>query len=318
MKLLIKHTYFLIGILLVASLLACPSLASAQTSLPPVRNTGFKAFNEKLISAQAAVVVDAATGELIYIYHPDWQWPLASVAKLMSALVFTEQQPNWNATVAMSTSDEVGGGRLRVALDTQITKRDLLYCSIVGSANNTAMAMMRTSNLTPEQFVARMNELGRQIGLSNTTFSEPSGMDLNNVSNALDVAKLGRYAFSQPTLQRVTQTSKYQFVVKSTGEVKTIKNTNKLLTDDNSVYVVGGKTGYLDEAQNNLVVQLRPMTQSKNRKGEVIVVVLGSKTKDKSFTDAKLLAQWVWRSHEWPQTPKVVIEAIERGAGGNY
>lgn len=316
MKLLKPANYF-VGVLLVAGILVLPSLASAQTSLPPVRNTNFKAFNEKLISAQAAVVMDAATGELIYIYHPDWQWPLASVTKLMSALVFVEQQPNWNATVAMSTSDEVGGGRLRVAADTQITKRDLLYCSLVGSANNTAMAMMRTSNLVPELFVARMNELGRQIGLSNTIFVDPSGMDVGNVSNALDVAKLGRYAFNQPTLQRVTQTSKYQFVVKSTGEVKTIKNTNKLLTDDNSLYVVGGKTGYLDEAQNNLVVQMRPMYQPKNRKGEIIVVVLGSKTKAQSFSDAKLLAQWAWRSHEWPMTPKVTSEAITRGAGGN-
>jgi D-alanyl-D-alanine carboxypeptidase len=285
-------------ILIALTILFIPSVAMAA----PLRNTSFKAFDQAKIKTKAAVVMDAETGQLLYTYHPDWQWPLASITKLMTSLVYTEQNPNWDATVAMAQEDEVGGGRLRVTTGSELSKRDLLYCAIVGSANNTATAMMRTSGLTTDQFIGRMNELARTMNLKQTVFRDPSGMDPTNMSSAMDVATLARSAFINPAIQRAAQTGQYTFVIRSSGEVKKIINTDKLLTNDNSVYVVGGKTGYLDESQNNFVVQLRPPTQGKNKKGDVIVSVLGSPTKEASFSAAKVLAQWAWKSHEWPQS----------------
>lgn len=274
---------------------------SVQAAGTPVRNTQFRAFNTDTVKVKAAFVMDAATGQPLFTYHADWQWPLASVTKLMTSLVYAEQQPNWDATVAMAAEDEVGGGRLRVTSGSEVSKRDLLYCAVVGSANNTATAMARTSGLGTQQFLARMNERAREIGMSQAVFADASGMAVENRATAPDVAKLAVAAFSQPDIQRAAQTGKYIFFIRSTGEVKNIVSTDKLLTNDSTVYVVGGKTGYLEESQNNFVVQLRPMQQPKNRKGDVVVVVFGSPTKDASFAAAKALAQWAWKVHEWPQ-----------------
>lgn len=287
-----------------AAFLLVPMGASAASA--PVRNTQFRAFSQQSIKAEAAVVVDASSGQLLYQYHQDWQWPLASVTKLMTSLVYAEQDPNWDATVSLAQEDEVGGGRLRVDVGSQLSKRDLLYCAVVGSANNTATAMMRTSGLGSDRFLARMNQKAAEIGMTQATFADASGMAVENRATALDAAKLATYAFQQPTIQRAAQTGKYTFVVRSTGEVKNIVNTNKLLTNDPSIYVVGGKTGYLEESKNNFVAQLRPMSQPKNRKGDVVVVVFGSPTKDASFAAAKALAQWAWKVHEWPQQSQQV------------
>lgn len=300
--------FFFSFTLIISGLVVIPASLTAQTSTGPVRARNFRAFNQTLLQGEAAVVMDAASGQILYKYHADWQWPLASITKLMSSIVYTEQQPNWNTVVAMSSADEVGGGRLRVDVGTELSKRDLLYCALVGSANNTAMAMMRTSSLTQDQFVARMNAVAKEINLTNTRFVEPSGMQPTNISNALDIANLARYAFSIPTIQRAAQTSQYRFELK-TGEVKIIKNTDKLLTSDNSVYVVGGKTGYLEESQNNFVVQLRPTKVNGTNKGELIVVVLGSTTKDQSFNSAKRLAQWAWSNHMWPKSLNSALQS---------
>jgi D-alanyl-D-alanine carboxypeptidase len=127
-------------------------------------------------------------------------------------------------------------------------------------------------------------------------------METSNVSTALDVARLGRYAFSNATVQRAASTARYRFAVRSSGEVKSIVNTNDLLVADADAYVVGGKTGYLDESLYNLVVKLRYPLGRRGVKGDVIVVVLGSPARRQSFASAKALAEWAWLAHEWPQT----------------
>ena len=299
-----KVRYHFVVLLVGAAVLMAPGVVQAAAT--PVRNTQFRAFNQQSIKVEAALVMDAASGQLLYTYHADWQWPLASVTKLMTSLIYTEQQPNWDATIAMSAEDEVGGGRLRVTSGSQLSKRDLLYCAVVGSANNTATAMMRTSGMTTQQFLGRMNQRAQELGMTQASFADASGMAVENRATAYDAAKLAVAAFNQPDIQRAAQTGKYTFVIRSTGEVKNIVSTDKLLTNDSTIYVVGGKTGYLEESKNNFVAQLRPMVQPKNRKGDVVVVVFGSPTKDTSFAAAKTLAQWAWKVHEWPQVAQVV------------
>lgn len=272
----------------------------------PVRNTQFKPFDPATVKVEAAYVMDAASGQPLFTYHADWRWPMASVTKLMTSLVYAEQDPNWDATVSLAAEDEVGGGRLRVPTGSQVSKRDLLYCSMVGSTNNTATAMARTSGLGTQGFVERMNSRARELGLTSMSFYDASGMDEKNVATAPEVAKLAVAAFSHPAVLRAAQTPSYEFMVRSSGEVKNVATTNKLLAQDRSVVVVGGKTGYLNESRNNFVAQLRPAVQPRNRKGDVVVVVFGSPTKDDSFAATKALAQWAWRTHEWPQQSQIV------------
>lgn len=301
LKLRFKKATLGAAVTLAVALLPVGAWAQAPAPAGPHRAVNFGAFNLKWLKARAAVVMDAESGQLLYTYHPNDQRPLASLTKLLTALVYVEQRPNWDSTVAMTSTDEVGGGRLRVDEGAQVSKRDLFYCALVGSANNTAVAMSRTTDLTKEQFLQRMNTLALEVGMASTTIVDPSGIEVENLSTALDVARLGRYAFSNATVQRAASTARYRFAVRSSGEVKNIKNTNDLLVVDPDTYVVGGKTGYLDESLYNLVVRLRYPPGRRGSRGDVIVAVLGSPTRTQSFKDAKALAEWAWQVHEWPQ-----------------
>lgn len=234
-------------------------------------------------TAVAAVVMDAATGEILYSHNAESIRPAASLTKLMTSIIFIEQKPQWGMRVKMLKSDEVGGGRLRFPVGTIITARDAFYAALVGSANNSATMLRRISGMSSEHFIREMNIRAATLGMTSTIFADPSGMSPENMTTARDVARLARYAFDNQTIRRAAVTSKYPILK------RTIINTNRLLTTDPDIYITGGKTGYLDEAGYNLVIQ------AKNSDGrQVIVALLGAPTRTASFDETKALAHWAF------------------------
>lgn len=244
-----------------------PSISNAQTTT----------------NAAAAVVMDAETGEVLYARNADAVRPAASLTKLMTAIIFIEHKPRWGMKVKMLKSDEVGGGRLRFPIGTTITARDAFYAALVGSANNSATALARVSGLSREKFIEEMNIRAATLGLNGTHFVDPSGINEENLTTALDITRLARYAFANPDIRTATVTGKYPILK------RIITNTNRLLTNDATIQLTGGKTGYLNEALYNLVIRAR---QSNGR--EVIVTVLGAPTRTASFEEAKKLALTTW------------------------
>mgnify|MGYP001596408388 CR=1 FL=1 len=256
----------------------------------------------------AAIVMVPRTHEVLYAYEATKPHPAASLTKLVNALAFVKAAPTWNTIISLKKEDEVGGGRLRVATGARMSIKDLMYSSITASANNAATAMMRLSGKKKSVFLKEMNQTVAKTGAKYSTFVDASGMDPRNMTTANDMALIADTAFRDPTIRRAATTMKYTFVVRNTGEKKTITNTNTLLTQDPDVWVVGGKTGYLEESKYNLVVQMRPILAggSSVPNKEVIVVVFGAPTKDGQFISAKRLAQWAWQQYEFPrprQTP---------------
>lgn len=252
---------------------------------------------------EAAIVMVPRTHEVLYAYEANKRHPAASLTKLVNALVFVKGISSWNTIIPLKKEDEVGGGRLRVATGARMSIRDLFYSSITASANNAATAMMRLSGKKKTTFLKEMNQAVHRTGAKSSTFVDASGMDPRNQTTANDMALIADAAFREPNIRRAATTMKYAFVIRNTGEKKTITNTNTLLTHDPDVWVVGGKTGYLEESKYNLVVQLRPMLPdgSSIPSKEVIVVVLGAPTKEGQFTAAKRLAQWAWQHYEFPR-----------------
>jgi D-alanyl-D-alanine endopeptidase (penicillin-binding protein 7) len=246
----------------------------------------------------SAIVVDSTTGKRLYAYKPDLKWTAASLTKLLSTLVAVEHRPSWNAVVALSSKDEVGGGRLRVESGAKMTYSDMFYSTIVGSANNTATALARLSGLGSAGFIKAMNAKAKALGMTNSSFYEVSGMDPKNTVTAKDMLTLATAAFNEPTIRKAASTMTYRFKVQNTGEQKKIVNTNTLLTTDPDVWVTGGKTGFLYESQYNLAVRMKayPFDASKP---QLTIVVLGAPTKDGSFKTAKALANWAWRAYSW-------------------
>jgi D-alanyl-D-alanine carboxypeptidase len=249
----------------------------------------------------AAIAVDVESGMILYEYEGLRAWPAASLTKLMSALVYLDNQAPDGTVVAMTSADEVGGGRLRIASGAKLTTQDLIYSSITASANNAAMALARLSGLGAKKFLGAMNAKAEAFEMRRTTFVDAAGIDPSNVTCARDLAKLAWRAFDNAWIKKSATTAQYRFKIRNTGEMKTIKTTNALLVDPqyNDVFVTGGKTGYLEESQYNLAVRLRPMEAVGNNDRHVLVVVLGAPSREASFVSAEALAKWVWEVYKW-------------------
>jgi D-alanyl-D-alanine endopeptidase (penicillin-binding protein 7) len=258
----------------------------------------------------AAIVMDVNTKEILYEYNADKPWVPASLTKLVGALVFTERQPAWDAVVALKEIDEVGGGRLRVDEGATMSIQDLMYSSIVGSANNAATAFGRLSGLGYDGFIAAMNRKVRDLGCTVSYFEDASGMDVDNLTTARELLIIANAAFSRPEIQKPASTAEYSFIIRNSGELKTIHNTNDLLLDpDNDLYVTGGKTGFLYESLNNLVYRVKP---SEPDDRELLIVVLGSPSRSGMFATAERLAKWSWGTYSWEGTPSSALaEAAE-------
>lgn len=273
-----------------------PGTAPATTTVPVTVDPN--AYQAAPNEFAAALVYVPATKQFIYEFAADTPRTAASLTKLASGLAVLRLDPVWSRMVSMSAGDEVGGGRLRVDPGARLSLRDLWFAAIGSSANNAIMALARVTGLTREAFVQRMNEEAKAAGATQTNLVEPSGMDPANMTTARDMAYIAEAAFRDPMMRNPTTRSTYSIAVE--GEpVRELKTTIAPFILDPDVWTLGGKTGYLEESMYNLVARLRNVDAAGQPVAgtDVIVVVLGSQTKDGSFQSVKRLAQWAWQHH---------------------
>lgn len=248
------------------------------------------------LTAPSSALIDTKTGKVLFAEGHDRIVSIASITKLMTAMVILDTDPDWDATVKFLPEDERKEGIPYITTGETLTLRDTFYTALVGSANNAALAMMRSTGMNEKQFAARMNLKARQLGLTHTHFSDPTGYDQENTSTALDVARLVFHALSYPEIQDAMTRPEYVFR-SVTGIRHRIPATNQLLTsflNEGEFQIVGGKTGYTDEARYTLVIRA-----THEAGGDVIGVVLGSPTIDDRFRDLKSLLSWGFRTFEW-------------------
>jgi D-alanyl-D-alanine endopeptidase (penicillin-binding protein 7) len=268
------------------------SLAERDLARAPIKITT-NTFRANSVTTESIFVLDDTTRRVLLAENADRLHPVASITKLMTAIVALASGQSLESQQTIESIDEVGGARLRVPAKTRMTYRDLMYSMLVGSANNAAHAIARTSAVSVENFIVKMNSQARIFGLSNTVFVDPSGLNVRNVSTAREIAALALEAWDYYELRRMCSTAEYEFM--ATDGLHTIKNTNDLLTDNtNSLIVLSGKTGYLNEAKWNLVVKMMNRQQK-----PIVVVVFGAENKTQLFREARLAADWVWENYQW-------------------
>ena len=218
--------------------------SSEQSAVAPYRlnnnSLGMK------VTAQAAIIADKSTGLILWQKNPNDVRPIASISKLLTALVFLDNDPGWHKEVVIQQSDYREGGRIYVYNGEKIMVKDLFNASLVASSNNATVALARFTGLTPEEFVWAMNDKAAQLGMVNSKFFEPTGLDPANVSTASDLIKLAKAALSRPEIIQATTQSEYTFNVLNANRTYTLKNTDQLL--NSYLKIAAGKTGYLDEA----------------------------------------------------------------------
>jgi serine-type D-Ala-D-Ala endopeptidase (penicillin-binding protein 7) len=287
------------------------AFAPISTFAATPHRTALADFSHSEKDFAAAIVMDVNTKEILYEYNADKPWVPASLTKLVGALVFTERQPAWDAVVSLQEIDEVGGGRLRVADGATMTIQDLMYSSITGSANNAATSFGRLSGLGYDGFIAAMNRKVRDLGCKVSYFEDAAGMDVDNLTTAREMLTIASVAFNRPEIQKPATTAEYSFIIRNSGETKTIYNTNNLLLDsENDLFVTGGKTGFLYESLHNLVYRVRPGKDEAGR--ELLIVVFGAQSRADLFAEAEQLAKWSWDTYSWEGTPSSALaEAAE-------
>ena len=243
------------------------------------------------LSSDSAVAVDFDSGKILYDKKMNKLRPIASVTKLLTSLVFLDEKPDFAKDFWLISQDQVEGGKIYVSLGEKLKVRDLFYASLVGSANNATLALVRSTGLSTKEFVEKMNDKAQSLGMKNSYFKEPTGLSEENVSTVQDLVLLAKAALSNQTIIKALMTDEYVFKTAAANEHK-IKNTDKLISSE-YFNILGGKTGYTEEAGYCLV------TLGEVCGKKIITVVLGAVSAQDRFQDTKALYWWVEQNYEW-------------------
>ncbi len=242
-----------------------------------------------VVYARNAILLDPTTDSVLYQKNAETPAPIASLTKLMTAIVFLEQNPDLRRTVEVTTVDLRGAGHTQLRNHEQVPLYDLFHMSLMCSDNAATRVLVRSSGLELDEFIDRMNRRAHELGLDNTHFVEVTGLDERNVSTAADIARLLRVAADNALIRDITTTTSYQFAAARTtrrGLVRhRIANTNRLL-HSRSIEVNCGKTGFIIEAGYCLATWVHA------RGHEMIAVVLGAPTNATRFADVVRLLQY--------------------------
>ena len=271
-----------------------PSLPQADSRFPTKIDPNSLGV---VTTARSVLVEDRTTGQPLYAKNADAVRPIGSISKLMAVLVFLESKPNFDAPASIMPVDYRDGGRLYLAMDDPVTVRAIWQAALVGSDNTALMALVRLSGKTDDDFVARMNQKAAELGMTSTSFKDPTGLSPQNVSTAEDLSKLLNAAYQVPeisdtiTLSQVTitQASGRKVVINSTDELF-----DTFLTK-NPYHLLGGKTGYLPEAGYCMAIGV-----GHDGSGDVLIILLGSETKGTRVQEIKGLADWAYKVFQWP------------------
>lgn len=250
-------------------------------------------------TAPSAIVVDAQSGMVLLAKNPDQVRSIGSVTKLMSAIVFLETNPDLDQLVSLDADlDLVTGGRIYLAFNDPLDLREVFAAAIVGSDNTATKALARFAGLTTEEFVERMNAKAQELGMRDTVFTDPTGVDTNNMSTARDLVKLLAAASELPLIDQYSTTSELT-VTHESGRAVSINNTNGLLKsflNSEPYQILAGKTGFLPQAGYLLTTAV----QKDGHK--IYVLVLGSDSIGDRELEVKSLANWAFQTFKWPET----------------
>jgi len=232
---------------------------------------------KKTLNAKAGVVIMADTGKIIFAENAFDVLPMASLTKIMSAMVALDQKINLDIAVSISPDDYTIGGNLRIAPGMEkVSVKDLFYASITGSANNAALTIAQNTNLNNEQFTEQMNRKAVELDLESLHYEEASGLSTKNVGSAYDVARVAAFAFKNyPLILDAASQASYSIRTRNTQREHIITNPDDLFKTSPGAFLAS-KTGYLDEALYCLVLA------KKTSKGMIIAVTLGNPSKQDS------------------------------------
>lgn len=240
------------------------------------------------VRSSSALVVDVKTGKTLYQKNATKVRPIASLTKLMTALVVLDAKQNLNQTITVDKNDldRVKHTHSRIRMGTKVTRRDALHLALMSSENRMASALARHYPGGRSAFVRAMNNKARQLGMRNTHFYDSTGLSTRNVSTAQDLGKLAAAAYRQPLIRQFTQDENREMRFNAPAYSLMFNNTNPLVKNpDWDVRL--SKTGFTDEAGRCLVMRAKPDSR------ELAIVLLNSVGKRTPIGDANRIRKWL-------------------------
>ena len=238
------------------------------------------------LKSGVALVLDQDTNEVLFSKNSEAVLPIASLTKLMTAVVVTEaQQPlDEMVTITDEDIDTEKGSRSRLRVGTQLRREDMLHLALMSSENRAANALGRSYPGGLAAFVAAMNHKARTLGMNDTHYVEPTGLSSRNQSSARDLATLVRAAHEVPLIRELSTSPEYMVEVGNRNVQ--FRNTNGLLKSPE--WEIGlQKTGYISEAGRCLVMQAKLAGR------QLIMVFLDSAGKYSRIGDAERVRRWI-------------------------
>ncbi|TCS36965.1 murein-DD-endopeptidase [Paucimonas lemoignei] len=238
------------------------------------------------LTASSALVFDATTSHVLYEKNATEVVPIASITKLMTALVvLDEQQPlDEVLTVTSDDIDRIKHTSSRLAVGSKLTRANMLHIALMSSENRAASALGRHYPGGLKNFVAAMNAKAQSLGMADTHYVEPTGLSSSNVSSARDLAKLVLEAQKYPLIQQYS--TNREFEVEPGGHSLQYRNSNRLIANPQWEIVLQ-KTGYISEAGRCMVMY----TVIEER--ELIMVILNARGKFARAADASHIRHWL-------------------------
>ncbi|MFH1946607.1 MAG: serine hydrolase [Candidatus Magasanikbacteria bacterium] len=264
---------------------AKPQLPELRGEMPPAEN----------FSAHSIIVKDRETGMLLYKKNEYDQWSMASITKLMSALIILEKQPDWTTSTIVIGADSLD---THVYAGDMYTLEELWNAGLIASSNKAILSMANALGWPEEAFVDRMNAKARELGMLDSSFTDASGLDDTNVSTASDVAMLLNEIMRHEKISQTLLTPEYNLYSDEREQSHHMWNTDWLLlgwVPHNFHKFYGGKTGYIAASQYNFTMRVE------NEAGHILdIVVLGADSHESRFTEARDIAEWAFENYEWP------------------
>lgn len=258
--------------------------------------------NEPKLNSRIGLIYDRASGRILYEKNGNKQTPMASTTKIMTAIVVLEKSNLTDVVTIDAKSAGTGGSRLGLKKNDKITVKDLLYGLMLKSGNDAAVALAVHIGGSIERFAELMNQKAKELGLVNSHFVVPHGLDMEgHYTTAYELAKMADYALNIEKFKEIVGTKTYTVTIN--GQPKVISNTNELLGNLNGVY--GIKTGFTNGAGRCLV------SACKRDDLDIITVVIGADTKKYRTSDSMQLIEYAYRNFQIVDIQQIIKEKFK-------
>ena len=264
--------------------------AKARKASAAASTDQWQAARQLAVASSAALVVEQGGAEPIYQKNADTVVPIASITKLMSAMVLIDSIPDLKAPITVTDEDVdyLRGSRSRLHVGATLAREDAMLLSLMSSENRATHALARHYPGGMPAFIAAMNRKAAALGMHDSRFEDPTGLSSNNVSTAKDLARMVAAAHRYPLIREFSTTAEAK--VEVSGRIMEYRNTNPLVKAP--TWDIGlSKTGFIQEAGKCLVMQARVAEKP------VVIVLLDSQGKLTRVGDANRVKRWMEAIH---------------------